>query len=193
MIKSRSGFTIVEMVVVIAVIGILAAITIVTYDNIQAQARDSKRISDLARISDAIQLYRQKNGNDVQTGSGCGSGNGWFNYQDPAVAPGGAYEKSVLSCLVNAGYLDESFIDPTGCTTTWGSKDGSKLPSPTCTKDGYAYMKYSCPQNGVTVTYIYARLEGRTSTQEVLDSGGCNASFVGDPATYKMNYFVKVD
>lgn len=192
MIKSKSGFTIVEMAVVIAVIGILAAITIFAYGGIQEQTRDTKRMSDLSKIADAIQLYRQKNGNDVQTGSGCGSGNGWFNYRDPAAAPGGSYENSVLSCLVKAGYLDESFIDPSGCTTLT-SANGSGLPNPSCnSNNGAGYMKYSCIQNGVTVSYIYTRLEASGNTNDVLNSGGCSASFVGN-TTYRMNYFVKAD
>lgn len=35
MIKSRSGFTIVELLIVIVVIGILAAVTIVAYNGVQ--------------------------------------------------------------------------------------------------------------------------------------------------------------
>ena len=180
MIKSKSGFTIVEMVVVIAVIGILAAITIITYDNIQMQARDSKRISDLAKISDAIQLYRQKNGNDVQSGSGCGgngNGNGWFNHTN---GTGGSYPKSILSCLVDAGYLDDSFIDPTGCTygsTTYGCP--------------HFYMKYSCVSGGQMITHIYARLETKDDSQKLIDSNTCSSSAV--ESSYGMNYMVVAD
>ena len=37
--KTKSGFTIVELLIVIVVIGILAAITIVAYNGIQSRAR----------------------------------------------------------------------------------------------------------------------------------------------------------
>lgn len=41
MTKAKSGFTIVELLIVIVVIGILAAITIVAYNNVQQRARNT--------------------------------------------------------------------------------------------------------------------------------------------------------
>lgn len=41
--KQNSGFTIVELLIVIVVIGILAAITIVAYNGVQQRARDMTR------------------------------------------------------------------------------------------------------------------------------------------------------
>jgi prepilin-type N-terminal cleavage/methylation domain-containing protein len=50
-IKSkRAGFTIVELLIVIVVIGILAAITIVAYNGIQQRGRDSARRADVSSI-----------------------------------------------------------------------------------------------------------------------------------------------
>lgn len=46
-----SGFTIVELLIVIVVIGILAAITIVAYNGVQNRARDTTAQSDLATNS----------------------------------------------------------------------------------------------------------------------------------------------
>lgn len=40
--KSKSGFTIVELIVVIVVIAILASITLVAYNNVQKRALDTK-------------------------------------------------------------------------------------------------------------------------------------------------------
>lgn len=60
--KYKSGFTIVELLIVIVVIGILAAITIVAYNGIQVRARDGARISKVKNISKAIELYRVDNG-----------------------------------------------------------------------------------------------------------------------------------
>lgn len=56
------GFTIVELLIVIVVIGILAAITIVAYNGVQVKARDSTRISKVKSISKAIELYHADNG-----------------------------------------------------------------------------------------------------------------------------------
>ena len=55
--KERYGFTIVELLIVIVVIAILAAITIVAYNGIQARAHDSVRASDMTTIETALQSY----------------------------------------------------------------------------------------------------------------------------------------
>ena len=48
--KKLSGFTIVELLVVIVVIGILASISIVAYNGIQNKARASATDADLVNI-----------------------------------------------------------------------------------------------------------------------------------------------
>jgi len=60
--KRRSGFTIVELLIVIVVIAILAAITIVAYNGIQKRAQDSRRANDIASIRKALELYRADTG-----------------------------------------------------------------------------------------------------------------------------------
>lgn len=71
--KSTRGFTIVELLIVIVVIGILAAITIVAYNGIQARGRDSARISKLNQIAKAIELYKVDNGTYPQILDGNGA------------------------------------------------------------------------------------------------------------------------
>lgn len=53
----KRGFTIVELLIVIVIIAILAAITIVAYNGVQKRARDSKRQSDVNVIVKALELY----------------------------------------------------------------------------------------------------------------------------------------
>jgi prepilin-type N-terminal cleavage/methylation domain-containing protein len=53
----QSGFTIVELLIVIVVIAILAAITIVAYNGIQTRARNSQIISGVNAYRKAIELY----------------------------------------------------------------------------------------------------------------------------------------
>lgn len=51
------GFTIVELLIVIVVIGILAAITIVAYNGVQNRANDAAVQSDVRKIGLALQNY----------------------------------------------------------------------------------------------------------------------------------------
>ncbi|MDN5275584.1 MAG: hypothetical protein JWN33_233 [Candidatus Saccharibacteria bacterium] len=61
--KNKSaGFTIVELLIVIVVIGILAAITIVAYNGIQGRARDSRVDGDVRLVKTALEMYKADNG-----------------------------------------------------------------------------------------------------------------------------------
>ncbi len=60
--KTTSGFTIVELLIVIVVIAILAAISIVAYTGVQERARMSQMKSNFANIEKALELYRAENG-----------------------------------------------------------------------------------------------------------------------------------
>src|SRR3954468_19189785 len=55
--KSTSGFTIVELLIVIVVIGILAALVIVTYNGIQQKARDTERKTDIKALQGHMEAY----------------------------------------------------------------------------------------------------------------------------------------
>jgi prepilin-type N-terminal cleavage/methylation domain-containing protein len=59
--RSRSGFTIVELLVVIVVIAILAAITIVAYNGIQQRAENIKTISGVNQAVKLLKAYKAIN------------------------------------------------------------------------------------------------------------------------------------
>lgn len=57
----QSGFTIVELLIVIVVIGILASITIVAYNGVQGRANDAAVQSDVRKVGEALQNYMALN------------------------------------------------------------------------------------------------------------------------------------
>ena len=60
--RDAKGFTIVELLIVIVVIGILAALVIIQFTNIQARARDTERKSDMRSIQSKLAEYYALNG-----------------------------------------------------------------------------------------------------------------------------------
>lgn len=60
--KIQKGFTIVEIAVVIAVIGLLAAITVVGYSSMQTSAEVARLQGEFERIKNGISVYEAKNG-----------------------------------------------------------------------------------------------------------------------------------
>jgi prepilin-type N-terminal cleavage/methylation domain-containing protein len=62
MISKRKGFTLIEMLIVIAIIGILASIVLVGLGPVQRRGRDARRQSDLRGVQTALELYYHKCG-----------------------------------------------------------------------------------------------------------------------------------
>ncbi len=60
--KTTSGFTIVELLIVIVVIAILAAITIISFSGIQQRARDAERQTELSALQKALEMYHADTG-----------------------------------------------------------------------------------------------------------------------------------
>ena len=68
--RKSEGFTIVELLIVIVVIAILAAISVVAYNGLQQRARDSDRRQSVSTLKKALELYKIDNGGYPQCGSG---------------------------------------------------------------------------------------------------------------------------
>lgn len=172
----QKGFTIVELLIVIVVIAILAAITIVAYNGIQQRARDTQRKNDLAQIAKALQLYKVDNGTHAGAGSGCGSGgagSGWYDQDYDGATP---TLKSIEQCLIDGKYISSQLRDPQaslGCTGV--------APTQSCTR----YMKYECGG----LTYLYANLESMPDSATDTDAA-CQTSL---DSLYGMNYFIKAE
>ncbi len=70
-LKSQSGFTLIEIIVVVAIIGILASVAVISFNEPRQMARDSTRASSLKQLQIAIEAYKDKYG--LYPDAGCGS------------------------------------------------------------------------------------------------------------------------
>jgi prepilin-type N-terminal cleavage/methylation domain-containing protein len=60
--RKQQGFTIVELLIVIVVIGILAGLVITTFNGIQQKGRDTERQTDVKALHGQIEAYYAQNG-----------------------------------------------------------------------------------------------------------------------------------
>lgn len=58
---SQSGFTLVEVLVVMGIIGLLASVVLVGLGSFRTRSRDARRIADLREVQNALELYYAKN------------------------------------------------------------------------------------------------------------------------------------
>jgi prepilin-type N-terminal cleavage/methylation domain-containing protein len=59
--KNSEGFTLVELLVVVAIVGILAALILINLNSGKQKSRDVRRVSDIRQILTAMQLYYNDN------------------------------------------------------------------------------------------------------------------------------------
>lgn len=68
--ERRNGFTLVELLVVVAIIGVLATIGLTSFTSAQQRARDARRRGDIQAISKALEEY-YLNSSGTYPAAGC--------------------------------------------------------------------------------------------------------------------------
>jgi len=95
---TKSGFTIIELLIVIVVIGILAGLVLNTFRGIQARARDTERQTDVNAIATQLEVYH--------------TDEGFY----PALAE--------VNSTVLEGIDAEALLDPSGTSVVGTAEDG---------------------------------------------------------------------
>lgn len=171
----NSGFTLVELLVVISIIGILSTVVLGSLQNARSKARDQYRISSLKQLANALELFYSVNNRYPTSGTGswvysCSPASGdWIN--DPAFPSPNGWSKN---------YLSSQPRDPqeAGCAA-----NASPFGTPLGTPAGYGY--YSDVAG--TKYAIAARLENNsrydieTTCQKSIVNGWYLYSACGSP------------
>ena len=122
--KLQAGFTIIELLIVIAIIGILATLVLTNFQGAQAKGRDTVRKSDINSIYQKLEEYYNENG---------------------------GYPDGNLSTTVFPGMDAEALLDADdtaiGYTGGFITSTTAPVPAPTNTVE-YVYAAYGCTTAG---------------------------------------------
>lgn len=145
--KLKIGFTLIEMLVVISIIGILATLVLARLGGVEKAGRDTRRRSDLNQYRTALENFALKN-NSL-----------YPSIITTAIDPSGTFCSSTLGPS-NMGACPQ---DPRQDGITYFYRyisNGTGSPSITATN----YLLWAQMENYSTITYLYVCSSGRLNT-----------------------------
>lgn len=111
--RKQKGFTLVELLVVVAIIGLLSTLAVVSLNGIRERARDTKRLSDLDAIRNAFELVKTEKG-DYKPDNSCFAG------RKISECVGGALETFLPTIKNIADPLWTTYCDDVTCKAATG-------------------------------------------------------------------------
>lgn len=80
--QKSHGFTLVELLVTISIIGLLASITVLSVGNVRQVARDSKRLADMKQLQTGLEFFFNQTNGYPQTKENLRDADGFVNLGD---------------------------------------------------------------------------------------------------------------
>lgn len=153
------GFSLIELLITIAVVAILASVTVGAYSGVQQRSRDTQRVSDMNVIIKALEMHKTLTGN-YPTASTINTISGWeVSSKNPS---------QFLSALKTAGIIRTVPTDPINdsLTNTKGFL--------------YRYFRYNAGENGCDAGrgayYVLVAGDAESSSSQLPSSPGFQCS-----------------
>ena len=99
----KRGFTLIEILIVVAIVAVLSSLVLVGLSSVQKKSRDARRVADLNQVQKAVQLYFQR----------CGFYPGGTNCSPRSLTPFWSQLRSVL-LESDLGILNIPATNPAG-------------------------------------------------------------------------------
>ena len=197
MIGKRSGFTVVELLIVIVVMGILAGLATIGYRNVQEKAAETDTKADASRIADMIELYFLKHNEFPSTLADLGATNNSSNtvltYQTTGSAycleAGGTKPASKKFTLRDDAGMRE------GTCTGWTPSSGTIAAAPgkpTVSTSSVTSSAFTANWASVSGATSYSVRYGTSSTPTNVASGCSSNSCTVSGLNANTTYYVTV-
>lgn len=142
--RNSAGFTILELLVVISIIGLLSSVLLTSVSSARSKARDVRRIADMRQFMTALELYYESNGQYPASGGASSPNGDWSNSND-------ASWNTLQTAM--APYIARLPHDPKESSSSWPGAGGVY-------SYGFFSLYYGCSRQWYMLVYALETPKG---------------------------------